>query len=180
MLVIAGLTSGISLIEAFTCAITDKFDWPRGKVVTVICVLGFLGSLIFTTRAGLYILDIADHFITNYGLVIGGLLECLIIGWVLKASVLRKHISRLGTVIPPLWDILIKFITPAILIYLLYLSLAGDLAENYEGYPTGQLLLYGVGLIFVCLVAALVLTFAPWKPEKLKRRHRPEEDELLV
>ena len=180
MLVIAGLTSGISLIEAFTCAITDKFDWPRGKVVTVVCVLGFLGSLIFTTRAGLYILDIADHFITNYGLVIGGLLECLIIGWVLKASVLRKHISRLGTVIPPLWDILIKFITPVILIYLLYLSLAGDLAENYEGYPTGQLLLYGVGLIFVCFVAALVLTFAPWKPEKLKRRHRPEEDELLI
>jgi len=180
MLVIAGLTSGISLIEAFTCSITDKFDWSRGKVVTVICVLGFLGSLIFTTRAGLYILDIADHFITNYGLVIGGLLECLIIGWVLKASVLRKHISRLGTVIPPLWDILIKFITPVILIYLLYLSLAGDLAENYEGYPTGQLLLYGVGLIFVCLVAALVLTFAPWKPEKLKRRHRPEEDELLI
>ena len=180
MLVIAGLTSGISLIEAFTCAITDKFDWPRGKVVTVICVLGFLGSLIFTTRAGLYILDIADHFITNYGLVIGGLLECLIIGWVLKASVLRKHISRLGTVIPPLWDVLIKFVTPAILTYLLYLSFAGDLAENYEGYPTGQLLVYGVGLIFVCLAVALVLALVPWKPEKLKRRHRPEEDELLV
>ncbi|MEN8233038.1 MAG: sodium-dependent transporter [Thermodesulfobacteriota bacterium] len=180
MLVIAGLTSGISLIEAFTCAITDKFDWSRGKVVTVICVLGFLGSLIFTTRAGLYILDIADHFITNYGLVIGGLLECLIIGWVLKASVLRKHISRLGTVIPPLWDLLVKFITPGILIYLLYLSLAGDFAENYEGYPTEQLILYGVGLILICLVGALALTFAPWKPEKLKRRHRPEEDELLI
>ena len=180
MLVIAGLTSGISLIEAFACAITDKFDWPRGKVVSGVCILGFLGSLIFTTRAGLYILDIADHFITNYGLVIGGLLECLIIGWVLKASVLRKHISRLGTVIPPLWDVLVKFITPAILIYLLYLSFAGDIAENYEGYSTGQLLLYGVGLVFVCLVAALVLSFAPWKPEKLKRRHRPEEDELLI
>ena len=180
MLVIAGLTSGISLIEAFTCAITDKFDWPRGKVVSVICVLGFLGSLIFTTRAGLYILDIADHFITNYGLVIGGLLECLIIGWVLKASVLRKHISRLGTVIPPLWDVLIKFVTPAILTYLLYLSFAGDIAENYEGYPTGQLLVYGVGLIFVCLAVALVLALVPWKPGKLKRRHRPEEDELLV
>jgi len=180
MLVIAGLTSGISLIEAFTCAITDKFDWPRGKVVTVVCVVGFWGSLIFTTRAGLYILDIADHFITNYGLVIGGLLECLIIGWILKASVLRKHISRLGTVIPPLWDVLIKFVTPAILTYLLYLSFAGDLAENYEGYPTGQLLVYGVGLIFVCLAVALVLALVPWKPEKLKRRHRPEEDELLV
>ena len=180
MLVIAGLTSGISLIEAFTCAITDKFDWPRGKVVTVVCLLGFLGSLIFTTRAGLYLLDIADHFITNYGLVTGGLLECLIIGWILKAPVLRKHISRFGTIIPPFWDVLVKFITPAILIYLLFLSLTADLAENYSGYDTEQLILYGVGLMLVCLVVALVLTFAPWKPEKLKRRHRPEEDELLI
>jgi NSS family neurotransmitter:Na+ symporter len=148
--------------------------------VTGVCVLGFLGSLIFTTRGGLYLLDIADHFITNYGLVTGGLLECLIVGWILKASVLRKYVSRLGMVIPPLWDILIKFITPAILIYLLYLSLKGDLAENYSGYPTGQLLLYGVGWMVVCLVAALLLTLIPWKSEKLKRRHRPEEDELLI
>jgi NSS family neurotransmitter:Na+ symporter len=148
--------------------------------VTVVCVLGFLGSLIFTTRAGLYLLDIADHFITNYGLVTGGLLECLIIGWILKASVLRKHISRFGTIIPPFWDVLVKFITPAILIYLLFLSLTADLAENYSGYDTEQLILYGVGLMLVCLVVALALTFAPWKPEKLKRQHRPEEDELLI
>jgi NSS family neurotransmitter:Na+ symporter len=180
MLVIAGLTSGISLVEAFACAITDKFDWSRGKVVTVVCVLGFLGSLIFTTRAGLYILDIADHFITNYGLVIGGLLECLIIGWILKASVLRKYISHLGMIISPLWDALVKFITPGILVYLLYLSLAGDFAENYSGYSTDQLRLYGVGSLLVCLVLALGLTLVPWKPDKLKRRHLPEEDELLI
>ena len=180
MLVIAGLTSGISLVEAFTCAISDKFDWSRGRVVTFVCFFGFLGSLIFTTRAGLYLLDIADHFITNYGLITGGLLECLIIGWILKAAVLRKHVSRLGTVIPPLWDVLVRYITPAILTYLLYLSLAGDLAENYGDYPTDQLILYGVGWMLVCLVVALALSFVRWKPEKLKRRHRPEEDELLV
>ncbi len=33
MLIIAGLTPGGSLVEAFVCAITDKFDWPRRKVV---------------------------------------------------------------------------------------------------------------------------------------------------
>ena len=180
MLVIAGLTSGISLIEAFACAITDKFDWDRSRVVTGVCVLGFLGSLIFTTRGGLYLLDIADQFITNYGLVAGGLLECLIIGWIVKASVLRNHVSRFGMAIPAVWDVLIKFVTPAILVYLLYLSLAADFQENYSGYPAGQLLLYGGGFIVGCLVAALVLTFVPWKPEKLKRRHLPEEDELLI
>ncbi|MEN8135323.1 MAG: sodium-dependent transporter [Thermodesulfobacteriota bacterium] len=180
MLVIAGLTSGVSLIEAFTCSITDKFDWPRRRVATAICALGFLGSIIFTTRGGLYVLDIADHFITNYALVVGGLLECLIIGWILKATVLRNHINRFGLGIHKTWAFFIKYTTPAILIYLLYLSGASDLTKNYEGYTTGQLLGYGIGWLLFCLAVALVLTAYPWKPAKLKRRHRPEEDDLLV
>jgi len=180
MLTVAGLTSGVSLVEAFTCAITDKFDWQRGRVVTVLCAVGFLGSLVFTTRGGLYLLDIADHFITNYGLVIGGLFECIIVGWVLKASVLRKYISRRGIRVPAVWDILVRYTTPAMLAYLLYLSLSADLRANYGDYPTDQLIIYGVGWMLICLIIALRLTFYPWKSKKLKRRHRPEEDQLLV
>lgn len=180
MLVIAGLTSGVSLVEAFACAITDKFDWTRGRVVTVVCGAGFLGSLVFTTRGGLFLLDIADHFLTNYGLVLGGLIECLIVGWVLKAQVLRAHVSRSGTRLPFVWDILIRYTTPAILAYLIYLSLAADLGNNYGDYPTDQLIIYGVGWMLVCLIGAFCLAFYPWKPEKLKRKHRPEEDPLMV
>ncbi|MFC1512936.1 sodium-dependent transporter [Thermodesulfobacteriota bacterium] len=180
MLVVAGFTSGVSLIEAFSCAITDKFDWPRKRVVTMICVAGFLGSLVFTTRGGLYLLDIADHFVTNYGLVIGGILECLLVGWILKAHVLRNYINKQGSAIPVIWNLLIRYTTPIILIYLLYLSLDGDLAKNYGDYPTDQLILYGVGWLLICLLAALALAFSRWDIKKLKRRHRPEEDELLV
>lgn len=180
MLVIAGLTSGVSLIEAFTCAITDKFAWPRRQVATAICILGFLGSIIFTTRGGLYVLDIADHFITNYALVLGGLLECLLIGWILKATVLRDHINRYGLGIHKTWSFFIKYTTPLVLTYLLYLSCANDLAKNYGDYPTAQLFLYGIGWLIFCLIIACVLTAFTWQPKKLKRRHRPEEDELLI
>lgn len=180
MLVIAGITSGVSLVEAFTCAVTDKFEWPRKLVVTMICITGFLGSLVFTTRAGLYLLDIADHFITNYGLVLGGLLECVIIGWVFKAAALRSHINSRGTRIPAIWNFLIRYTIPGLLGYFLYLSLANDLEKNYGDYPTDQLLIYGVGWMLICLVVALAFAFSPWKPDKLKRRHRPEEDDLLV
>ena len=159
---------------------TDKFDWPRKRVATLVCIAGFAGSIIFTTRSGLYLLDIADHFITNYGLVVGGLLECVVIGWILKISRLRDHINRIGTRVPALWNFFIRFTTPVILLYLLYLSFAGDMEKNYGGYPTDQLILYGVGWMLVCFVAAMALAFSPWKPKKLKRRHRPEEDELLV
>jgi NSS family neurotransmitter:Na+ symporter len=111
---------------------------------------------------------------------LGGLVECLIVGWVLKASVLRAHISRSGTKLPFVWDILIRYTTPAILAYLFYLSLAADLAKNYGDYPTDQLIIYGVGWMLVCLIAAFCFAFYPWKPEKLKRKHRPEEDPLMV
>ena len=180
MLVIAGLTSGVSLIEAFACAITDKFDLSRRRAVTIICGVGFLGSLIFTTRGGLYALDIADHFITNYGLVLGGLLECLIVGWVLKVAVLRKHIRVQGTDVTKVWDVLIKYVTPGILGYLFYTIVQGDLLKPYGGYPLKLLLVYGIGLMLFCLSLAMVLTFKPWDPAKLRHRHRPEEDDLLV
>jgi neurotransmitter:Na+ symporter, NSS family len=179
MLIIAGLTSGVSLIEAFTCAVTDKFEVNRKRVVTLICLSGFLASLLYATRGGLYLLDIADHF-ANYGLMLGGLLQCLVAGWLLKATVLREHINTLGTRIPIFWNFLIRYLTPAVLAYLLYLAVGTDLRENYGGYPTLQLLIYGVGLLLLCLTMALLFTFRRWPPAKLQRRHRPEEDELLV
>ncbi|MCK5706034.1 MAG: sodium-dependent transporter [Candidatus Aureabacteria bacterium] len=181
VLVIAGISSGISLIEAFVCAITDKFSFNRKKTVTVVCIIGFLGSTIFTTRSGLLLLDIVDHFITNYGLVAGGILECIIIGWVLKSEVLRKHVNETGTIkVNFIWDILIRYITPGVLLIILFITLKTDLANNYEGYHTDHLLIFGVNWLLISLIVAVVLTFYPWKPEKLKREHLPEEDELLV
>lgn len=181
VLIIAGLSSGISLIEAFTCALTDKFDWSRRTVVSVICLLGFLGSLIFTTRGGLLILDITDHFITNYGLVSGGIMECLLVGWILKSRVLRDHINQVGGVrLLGLWDVLIRYVTPAVLVVLVVNALLRELAETYGGYPVDAVILFGVDWLLVCLVVAVAFTFSSWRPEKLLRVHRPEEEHLLT
>ncbi|MGL5243806.1 MAG: sodium-dependent transporter, partial [Sarcina sp.] len=52
-LLFAGMTSCVSLVEAITAPIIDKFGWARKKVVTSICIAGYLVSLIFATGAGL-------------------------------------------------------------------------------------------------------------------------------
>ncbi|MDH3394441.1 MAG: sodium-dependent transporter, partial [Desulfobulbaceae bacterium] len=93
---------------------------------------------------------------------------------------LRSHINKQGSSIPAIWNLLIRYTTPIILVYLLYLTFVGDLAKNYGDYPTDQLILYGGGWLLICLLAALVLAFSRWEAKKLKRRHLPEEDELLV
>lgn len=189
VLVIAGISSGISLIEAFACSLTDKFSWARKKTVSIICLSGFLGSLIFTTRAGLLILDIVDYFITNYALIFGGILECLIVGWYLKSENLRKHIQKSSLkpysnlknrILCFITDYLIRFITPLILIYILFRTLKFNLTENYGNYSTDALFLYGVLWLLIALIISVIFTFYPWKPEKLKRAHEPGEDELFI
>jgi NSS family neurotransmitter:Na+ symporter len=79
LLIIAGISSTISIIEAFTSAILDKFALPRKGVITVICALGFCGSLLFTTNAGVLWLDIVDHFLNQYGLITVGIVEARVV-----------------------------------------------------------------------------------------------------
>ncbi len=176
-LVIAGLSSAVSLLEALICSLTDKFNWQRGKVATVLCLIGFVASSIFTTNAGLYILDIVDHFVTNYALVLGGLLECLFVGWVLKAHVAREHVNSIGlTRLVKGWEILIKFITPVILCLIVIRVLVADLAAPYAGYATSALAIFGVGMLLITLVIAFILAAARWKKSPVQ--HQTGDDHL--
>lgn len=181
VLVIAGISSGISLIESFACSLTDKFYFKRKNAVSALCIIGFLGSIIFTTNAGILILDIVDHFITNYGLVIGGIMECLLIGWIFKTDKLRNHINEISEKkISIFWNYLIRYLTPLILILLLLHTIKTDLETNYGGYNSKSIISFGVCWIILAIILSIIFSKYPWKPEKLKREHLPEEDELFV
>lgn len=163
-LVIAGISSAVSLVEAFTSAVIDKFDYPRKAVVSFVCIFGFMGSIIFTAKSGLFWVDIVDHFITHYGLVIIGIIECLLIGWILKASLLRDHIHHTtDNRLWPVWDFCIKFVTPMILIGLLIYDFVGEISKSYEGYSWIAIILIGRDWLMITLIAALLVALRPWK-----------------
>lgn len=163
-LVVAGLTSAVSLVEAFSSAVIDKFHYPRKIVVSVVCVTGFLGSIIFTARSGLFWLDIVDHFINQYGLVVGGFLECLLVGWIFKASRLREHINHAGEIIlSRAWDICVKFITPAVLLFLIFNSLSQEIVKPYGGYSWVAIIMIGRDWLMLALIAALFVSVRGWK-----------------
>lgn len=165
-LVIAGISSAISIVEAFSSAIIDKFNYSRKGVVTFVCGTGFFGSIIFTAKSGLYWLDIADHFITHYGLVLIAILECIIVGWVYKASKLRQHINTVGApVLNSVWEICVKFVTPAILLLLVVNDIKKEVATPYEGYAWKAILLIGPVWIVIVLIGSFFVTNYPWKKE---------------
>ena len=127
--------------------------------ISTSCIIGFILSLVFTTRGGLFWLDIVDHYILQYGLVAVGLLECLVIGWVYGARNLRLHINATSNVrIGRIWDFFIKYLTPAILAFILAVSLIDEFKAPYGGYPRSATLIIGVGWVALTFAAAWVLT----------------------
>ncbi|MBN2097171.1 MAG: sodium-dependent transporter [Candidatus Omnitrophica bacterium] len=169
-LVIAGLSSSISIIEAFTSGIVDKFHYSRKAVVSIICISGFLGSIIFTAQGGLFWLDIADHFLTQYGLVIAAILECIIIGWIYQAKRLNEHINHTSTLrLSSLWNHQVKVIIPIVLVIILVNSLIQEFSSAYEGYPVLSLILIGRDWLIFSLFAAVVISARSWKIEPSQR-----------
>ena len=135
----------------------------------------------FATGSGLYWLDIVDHYINQYGLVVAGILECLIIGWILRAKVLRNHINAVSSrSIGRGWDFLIKFVTPVILVIILGAQLFSELNKPYGGYSVQALLLLGVLWVFATIILALLFTIPRWEKAKLKYDHFADEDKVLV
>ncbi len=167
-LVIAGLSSSISIVEAFSSSIVDKFNIPRKRLVTIVCFLGLLGSIIFTTQGGLFWIDIADHFLTHYGLLVVGIAECILIGWLFNLQITWEHINRVSSLqLGHGWKFLIKYFIPLVLSMIVIWDLYHEITTPYEGYPWFWIISIGVGWIVATLVTAIIISLKPWKNRRI-------------
>lgn len=149
-----GIDSAFSLVEAVNTSITDVRNKRREEVAFWVCLIAFVFGIIFTTGAGIYFLDIVDHFATNYGLVLVGIFEAVAVGWIYGASNLRSFInSTRKTKLGSWWDISVKFIIPLALIFLIAAQFVLDIKNPYGKYPGWAL---GIGWV-VALVPLLIV-----------------------
>lgn len=163
-LLFAGVTSSVSLIEAVAAPFIDKFGWSRNKVVATICLLGIGIGSFYSTGAGLYLLDIIDNFINNYGIVVVGLLEVVLIGWIASPEIIREHTNSISYFkIGKWWNICVKFVTPSILIYMLVQSIITEIKTPYGGYEASALFAYGWSIIGFGIILALIISKNKWK-----------------
>ncbi|UCG51831.1 MAG: sodium-dependent transporter [Candidatus Latescibacterota bacterium] len=151
LLLLAGLTSSVSLVEALVSSMRDKFGWSRKKTIAVASVIGFTGSAIFALpqvvnpgledngTLGLTLLDLVDHWSFSYGLLIIGFCECILVGWVLGADKIRIHLNENSKIKLGLWfDILIKYIIPLALLLVLGYSVWGEVQNGIYGTAYGE------------------------------------------
>ncbi len=157
MLLSLGIDSAFSLVEALNATILDKQQQGNvAKVSIGVCLGGFIAGIIYTTRAGLYILDIVDHFVTNYNLMLVAIFESILVGWVYGAEKLRRYMNQVSDwTVGKWWNFSIKYLIPMALVALLATQFSKDIRTPYEGYPAWAL---GIGWASVFLPLLIFLS----------------------
>jgi NSS family neurotransmitter:Na+ symporter len=176
-LVIAGLSSLISIVQVIVSAVQDRTG--LGRVQTVLLVGGataLASVLLFPTPEGLYFLDTFDHFINQYGIALAGLVMVLVFGWLLrKLPLFEKHANSISSIrLDWWWKIALGGITPVLLGFMMWDSLRAELSSNYEGYPESFLLVAGWGIAIGAIVFGIVVACFPWKRADAIARHDAE------
>lgn len=165
-LVLAGVTSLLSLLQVVSGGIQDKFGFSPKTASFIMGVPAMLVSVVlFSTQSGLNTLDIVDSFINSVGVVSCAVALALIsalVGPRLKG--LRAHLDSTSHLkLPAVWDVLVGVVAPAGLTFLLVRGIWGYIEEPYGGFSGWYLNIFGWGSVVFCLITAAALTAAPWK-----------------
>ncbi len=190
-LVIAGVTSLVSVIEVVISAVRDKFEMSRvGASMAVGVPAATLSIVLLGTTTGVHVLDIIDHFINRFGILLVAVASMLALSWLFrKTTLLREHLNRDGSVhIGVWWQWLIGLVAPAALTFILVNEVIDNIQEPYGGYPTWMLNTLGWGLAAAVVVIGFALARMPWRentflgdPEvEAQRAEQSEQDEELL
>jgi len=151
LLVSAAIDSAFSLTEGIVTSVKDKWNMSRAAAVAIVTGVAFVVGLLFTTSGGLYWLDIVDHFVNNFGLVLVGLAQCIVVGWIFGADKLRNYINERSEIKVGAWyDFCVKWLTPAVLLVILGWSIYQEIVTPYGGYEA-KALIYGGWLMAIAL-----------------------------
>ena len=110
LLVLAALTSTISMHEVVTAYVSEEFGMTRRKaaaIVTATCTaVGVVCSLSFgpfdgIKICGMGIFDLFDYVSSNIFLPVGGMLIAIFTGWYLDKKIVRDDISNRGSLRVP-------------------------------------------------------------------------------
>ena len=138
MVLFAALTSAVSILEAITSSVMDKFKWSRKKstlvmaastfVISILVCLGynvFYFDLKFPNGAVGQILDVLDYASNNILMPIVGLLTCILIGWIAKPKTTIDEITLNGEKFgrKTLYVVMVKIVAPILLAIILLTGL---------------------------------------------------------
>ena len=155
-LVVAALTSSVSLLEVVVAYLMDERNWARKKAVYIssaimvaMCVMASLslGVMSGVTFLGVGAFDFFDILTDKIFLAIGGMLLAIFTGWFVDKEVLRQELTNGGTVsfaLFEVWHGLIKYVIPVVIAVI---AVTGIMSITQKG-----LMIFGLAVIALLAV----------------------------
>lgn len=138
LVLLAALTSAISLMETIVSIVIDKFHIKRLNACLLVTVFSFALGLLPSLGFGLLssislgemtILDIMDFVSNSVLMPIVAILTCIFVGFIIKPKVIAEEVKATDGKFKSekLFNIMIKWIAPIILVAILVSSIASAL-----------------------------------------------------
>lgn len=185
-LVLAGLSSLMSITETYVAGLVDKFKISRNKAVLFGGGTAALISLLFATQGGLNFLDNADYFINQFGVAFVGLVEVVLIAWFLrKLGDFKEHADEISDIkLGWWWTLSLTVITPVVLGYTMFglfkqnlMKLFDTETGNYAGYPDAFILYGGWFVAGGALVVGVIMALTKWKSSNTAKEESDKSEE---
>ena len=162
------IDSAMSLVEAVTVSIKNQFHKLKIEHITFgIIALIFATNFIYMFGNGLYILDIVDHYVTQFG---------MLIVWIFQAFLFLYYSKKLLKFIEDKnhWKFITRgfiklswMVSLVILIWLIALNLNSGILI-YDSYSTSSLFYVGLLPVLWVLVLSIVLNIVENSKKKKK------------
>ena len=150
------IDSAMSLVEAIAIPIKDKFrNWKTENITAGIVMLVGLASIIYMQWNGLYILDIVDHYVTQFAMLTIGMLELILFIKYRRplTKFIEQHNNWRSTFLNTNYFIISWVLGVLVLWFLLFLNLKGWFFE-YDTYAKADLMRYGFYPIIIWFLVA--------------------------
>ncbi|KIL42641.1 sodium-dependent transporter [Jeotgalibacillus soli] len=176
-LVLAGLTSLISITETYVAGIQEKFNVKRSTSVIVGGGIAAIISLLFATQGGLNFLDVVDYFVNQFGIAFAGLIEVVFIAWYIKQlDPLQKHANSVSDIRLGLWwKVCLGIITPVVLGYTMYDNLRQNLTAEYGDYPREFIFNFGWSVAIGVILLATLFSVKKWSGNSVQSSSNKKE-----
>ena len=177
-LVVAGITSLISLMQVVGAAFGEKFGLsPKAASLITGVVMATVSVFFFSRSTAIHVLDVTDNWINNVILVtVAGLMALAVSFAALALPKLAHHLNAVSSFkVGKIWMLCVAVITPLVLAFATWQSVTGLLEK---GYPSGKdeagnvlyysdrfVNIFGWGMTGAMVVLALLLTLVPWLRE---------------
>ncbi len=138
MVLFAAITSAVSVMEAVVSSLMDKFHLSRTKATVLETIIALAGGtlvclgynklyfdIVLPNGAHAQILDVMDYISNNCLMPLVAIGTCILIGWIVKPDMIVEEAEKTGCKFgrKRLYIIMVKFVTPLLLVVLLLKSL---------------------------------------------------------